>query len=316
MKRIITLFLTAVLFLSCNAYAFSDVKSDGELGVAVKALEEYGVINGYEDGSFRPDSFITRAEFCKMVNVLFNFTDVGVNDFTDVSYDDWYYRHVLIANEYEYINGFEDNTFRGDEKITREQASAIITRITPLLKIDDVVDITDDVSTWAKEDVQMIANHKLLKTETDGRFRAKENMTRGELAMLLSHFIPEAKTDSYEEGYQGTNAEIAIENAVVLANLKAAVRDIESVKFNSNEEKMVSLVLKGLNGTIDAGLNGQLINKHYVVNHFGKEIVEVRNIYKSMTDDEKGYFHNNLVKLNNSTLMFLTAYFLGDKPPV
>ena len=315
MKKILIL-LFVVTLLSGNVYAFSDIDDDGELGVAVKALEEYGVINGYEDGSFRPDNFITRAEFCKMVNVLFNFTDVGVNDFTDVSYDDWYYRQVLIANEYEYINGFEDNTFRGNNKITREQASAIITRITPLLKIDNTVNITDEVSEWAKDDVQMIANHKLLKTEEDGSFRAKENITRGELAMLLSHFIPEAKTDSREEGYQGTNAEIAIENAVVLANLKAAVRDIESVEFNSNEKEMISLVLIGLNGTIDAGLNGHLINKHYVVNHFGKEIVEVRKIYKAMGDEEKGYFHNNLVKLNNSTLMFLNSYFLGDKPPV
>ena len=278
MKKIITLFLVTCTLFAGNVYAFSDVKSDDELGIAVKALKEYGVINGYEDGSFRPDNFITRAEFCKMVNVLFNFTDVGINDFSDVSYDDWYYVQVLIANEYEYINGFEDNTFRGNDKITREQASAIITRITPLLKIDDTVVITDSVSSWVKEDVQMIANHKLLKTDADVKFRAKEYMTRGELAMLVSHFIPEAKTDAWEEGYQGTNAEIAIENAVVLANLQAAVRDIKSVKFNSNEEEMISLVLKGLNGTIDAGLSGQLINKHYVVNHFWEEIVKVRNV--------------------------------------
>ncbi|MBQ2426448.1 MAG: hypothetical protein II263_08100 [Lachnospiraceae bacterium] len=94
------------------------------------------------------------------------------------------------------------------------------------------------------------------------------------------------------------------------------MRDIESVEFNENEKEMISLVLVGLNGTIDAGLNGHLINKHYVVNHFGKEIVAVRSTYKAMTEEEKGYFHNNLVKLNNSTLMFLTSYFLGDKSPV
>ena len=40
-----------------------------------------------------------------------------------------------------------------------------------------------------------------------------------------------------------------------------------------NEKEMISLVLKGLKGTIDAGLNGHLINKHYVVNHFGKEMI-------------------------------------------
>ena len=63
-------------------------------------------------------------------------------------------------------------------------------------------------------------------------------------------------------------------------------------------------------------MNGNLINKNYVVKNYGKDIVEARKIYKNMTEDEKGYFHTNLVKLNNSTLMFLQSYFLGDKPPV
>jgi len=315
MKKIVSAILTIFMIISGKALAATDVSDDTELGGAVKALEEYGVINGYEDGTFRPYNDITRAEFCKMINTLFGFTDVGVNDFNDISPEDWFYRHILIANEYEYIKGFEDNTFRGYEKVTREQASVIIYRITPLLEVENIP-ITDEVSDWAYESVQMIANHKLLKTDDDGRFRAKENITRGELAMLLKHFIPVAKTDTYEEGYKGTNAEIAIENAVVLANLKACVRDIESVQFNENEVKLIEYVLVGLNGTIEAGMQGNLINKNYVVKNFGTEITAARKIYRNMTEDEKGYFHTNLVKLNNSTLIFLQSYFLGDKPPV
>lgn len=316
MKKIICLISAAAVFFSANAYAFSDVDSSGELGSAVEALVDYGVLNGYSDGTFRPENDITRAEMCKMINSLFNFSDIGVNDFWDVSYNDWYYTQVLIADEYEYIKGYEDGSFRGNNKVTREEACVIINRITPLLEIKDTVVITDEVSDWAYPAVQMIANHKLLKTDDGGIFRAKENITRGELSMLLSRFIPVERSDSYEEGYSGTNAEIAISNAVVLANLKAAVRDIESVKFNENEQVIVDYVLLGLNGTIEAGLTGNLINKHYVVNHYGKEITEVRNIYKAMSEDEKGYFHNNLVKLNNSTLIFLQSYFLGDESPV
>lgn len=316
MKKIICIFLSMCIFLLTSVFAFSDVDSQSELGESVQALTDYGVINGYEDGTFRPNNYVKRAELCKMINVLFNFTDIGINDFSDVSYNDWYYAQVLIANEYEYIAGFEDGTFRGNDNVTREQACVIINRITPLLEIDDTVTITDEVSEWAYPSVQMIANHNLLKTEENGIFRAKENITRGEVAMLLSRFIPKAKTDSYEEGYAGTNAEIAIENAVILANLKAAVKDIESVRFNENEQEIINYALTGLKGTIEAGLDGNLINKHYVVIHYGKEITAARKIYNSMTDDEKGYFHNNLVKLNNSTLIFLQSYFLGDKSPV
>lgn len=316
MKKIISLIILLCTLPVIDVVAFSDVDSESEMGTAVKALADYGVIDGYSDGTFRPDNHITRAELCKMINVLFNFTDVGINDFTDVSYNDWYYMQVLIANEYEYIEGFEDGTFRGNNKVTREQACVIINRITPLLEIENTVEITDYVSDWAYEAVQMIANHKLLKTGENGNFRAKDNITRGELAMLLSAFIPEAKSDTYEEGYSGTNAEIAIENAVVLANLKAAVRDIESVQFNENEQPIIDYTLVGLKGTIEAGINGNLINKRYVVKHYAKEITAARKLYKAMTEDEKGYFHTNLVKLNNSTLMFLQSYFLGDKSPI
>ena len=316
MKKLLILTVLVFIGLSGTGYAFSDVDPETELGVSVNALTEYGVINGYNDNTFRPDKEITRAEMCKMINILFNFTDVGVNDFLDVSPDDWYYTQVLIADEYEYITGFEDMTFRGNNKITREQTSAIICRITPLLEIEDTVQIKDAVSDWAKENVQTIANHKLLATDENGNFRAKENITRGELALLLARFIPKAKTDVYDKGYQGTNAEIAIENAVILANLKAAVRDIKSVEFNPNEQGIIKFALTGLEGTIDAGMKGNLINKNYVVVNYGKEITKARTIYHAMTDNEKGYFHANLVKLNNSTLIFLQTYFLGDKSPI
>ncbi len=316
MKKILILAVIMFSILSVRTYAFSDVDAETELGKSVTALTEYGVINGYADNTFRPDKELTRAEMCKMINILFNFTDVGVNDFLDVSPDDWYYTQVLIANEYEYITGFEDMTFRGNNNITREQAAVIICRITPLLEIEDTVEIKDEISDWARESVQTIANHKLLATDENGKFRAKENITRGELALLLARFIPEAKTDSYEKGYWGTDAEIAIENAVILANLKAAVRDIKSVEFNPNEQGIINFSLIGLEGTIDAGMKGNLINKNYVVRNYGKEIGAARNIYYAMTDTEKGYFHANLVKLNNSTLIFLQTYFLGDKSPI
>lgn len=316
MRKILILTLLIFSAITGSAYAFSDVDSESEMGKSITALTEYGVINGYSDNTFRPNKELTRAEMCKMINILFNFTDVGVNDFLDVSPDDWYYTQVLIADEYEYIAGFEDMTFRGNNNITREQTAVIICRITPLLEIDNTVEIKDEISGWARESVQLIANHKLLKTDDNGNFRAKENITRGELALLLARFIPKAKTDVYDKGYQGTNAEIAIENAVILANLKAAVRDIKSVEFNPNEKGIINFALKGLEGTIDAGMKGNLVNKNYVVRNYGKEIVAARNIYYAMTDNEKGYFHANLVKLNNSTLIFLQTYFLGDKSPI
>lgn len=315
MKKILSVIFFLVI-CTVNVSAFSDVEGESELGLAVAALEAEGVINGYEDGSFRPEMPVTRAQLCKMINVLFNFTDIGSNDFWDVSYTDWYYMHVLTASAYEYISGYEDASFRGQNTVTREQACVIINRITPLLEIEESVSIKDPVSDWARDAVQTVANHGLLTTDENGNFRAGENITRGELSMLLSRFIPKEKSDTAQEGKTGTDAEIAIENAVVLANLKAAVRDIKKVSFRENEQEIINCTLQGLEGTIEAGLSGTLINKRYVVVNYGKQITKARDLYKAMSEDEKANFHGNLVRLSNSTLIFLQSYFLGDKPPV
>ena len=62
-------------------------------------------INGYEDNTFRPDDSMTRAEFVKLVNKVFGFTQEGTEDFTDVNKDDWFYNDICIVIKAGYIKG-------------------------------------------------------------------------------------------------------------------------------------------------------------------------------------------------------------------
>lgn len=64
-----------------------------------------GFINGYEDGTFKPDNSMTRAEFVKIVNKVFGFTEKGTESFSDVNKEDWYYSDICIAVKVGYING-------------------------------------------------------------------------------------------------------------------------------------------------------------------------------------------------------------------
>lgn len=81
------------------------------------------IINGTGDGLFSPDQDITRAEFAAIIvrGLGLKFEE-GVTPFSDVKKTDWYSSVIHTAYKHQLINGFEDGTFRPDDKITREQA--------------------------------------------------------------------------------------------------------------------------------------------------------------------------------------------------
>lgn len=149
-----------------------------------------GVINGYEDGTFRPDNSITRAEFIKLVNRYFGFNGKGNENFSDVTNGDWFYNDVCIAIEKGYINGYEDGTFRPNNPITREEAAKIISKITNNLDNNyDKINCAKDgykVSNWAKPYVEGAIKKGYINGYEDGCIRPTNNITRAESAVILS----------------------------------------------------------------------------------------------------------------------------------
>lgn len=80
-----------------------------------------GYIGGYDDNTFRPNNSITRAEFVKIVNRTFGFTEKATEGFKDVASNKWYYDDILIAKKAGYIDGYDDNTFKPKNRITRAE---------------------------------------------------------------------------------------------------------------------------------------------------------------------------------------------------
>ena len=110
--------------------SFTDVAADAWYAEAVNALAEIEILTGYEDGTFRPDNTITRAEFAAMAIRFAELADVsGRHSFSDVSTDDWFYTEVETAAEYGWITGYEDGTFRPDQKISRAEVATLVNRV-------------------------------------------------------------------------------------------------------------------------------------------------------------------------------------------
>lgn len=110
---------------------FSDVSDSAWYAAAVKTLASIGVVNGYTDGSFRPNRSVTRAEF---VTMLVNLTGVtgSKSTFTDVS-SHWAKTAILAAASQGWINGYAISDgkyeFRPNNNITRAEAVVIMNRV-------------------------------------------------------------------------------------------------------------------------------------------------------------------------------------------
>lgn len=111
------------------ARTFADVPMNQWYANAVTALAGMGVINGYPDGTFKPDAPITRAEFVTMA-MNFAKADKGTAcSFADVPQNMWCYGAVAGATENGWISGYPDDTFGPDRYITRAEVTSVINRM-------------------------------------------------------------------------------------------------------------------------------------------------------------------------------------------
>ena len=150
-----------------------------------------GKIQGYADGSFKPDQSISRSEFVALVNRVFHFTDQAVIDFKDVNASDWYYNDLAIAKAVGYIEGYEDGTFAGNAPIHREEAAMVLLR---LLKLDDTVyrdqvaafHDAGDIAKWSAGAVGAAFESGLIEGYENYTFQPQKPITRAEAVVMLS----------------------------------------------------------------------------------------------------------------------------------
>lgn len=118
------------MFSTFSAFAegYNDIKNDDSLTAAVSDLSHLEIINGYEDGSFRPQNKLTREEVCAMISRMIpqGQSSVVTMDFSDVDKQSWSYGAITKAAALSIIDGYEDNTFRPNENISYQEYIKII----------------------------------------------------------------------------------------------------------------------------------------------------------------------------------------------
>lgn len=125
--------LTVVLLLgvfgapAVQAASLSDIATSWAKG-DIQQLLDRGVVNGYPDGTFHPGRRVTRAEFAKLMDKAFHLDPVnGPSSFKDVE-NHWAKRYITALVNAKVIQGYEDQTFRPDQSVSRAEAITMVTR--------------------------------------------------------------------------------------------------------------------------------------------------------------------------------------------
>ena len=129
---------------------FSDVRASDWYGTTVATLSAMDIVRGYEDGTFRPNAPITRAEFAAIATRFFEETgaEYEPGTFDDVTGDEWFANAIADAVELGLIGGYPDGTVRPNNNITRAEACAIVNRTLGRIPHVDHLLPADEMTTW------------------------------------------------------------------------------------------------------------------------------------------------------------------------
>ena len=156
---------------------YNDMKDGDWFCCAVSTLSKMGIIKGYEDGSFKPNDPISRAEFAAIAARFDPDGDKTPATFADVT-SHWAKDEISIAANHGWIKGYEDGSFKPDQKITRAETMTLVNRVLNRLP-EAKDDLHKDMKTWVDNmdetawyylAVQEATNSHYFKNKTSTKF--------------------------------------------------------------------------------------------------------------------------------------------------
>ena len=142
-------------------FIFSDVNEADWYYNAVVSLAEKGILSGYDDGSFRPNNQITRAEFAAMLSqFIYGDSALDISGYSDVTAQDWFYEPVMKLADSGFLTGYDDRTMRPGDTVTRAEAVTVLNRMTGKAYSDNMQNpFTDIEEHWAHDEIVAACNN-------------------------------------------------------------------------------------------------------------------------------------------------------------
>lgn len=199
--------------------SFKDVPKRLDHHDAILNLSERGIIQGYEDGTFRPDATLTRAHASKILALSLKLDTKNVKNpgFKDLNKNQWYYGYVAALANSGYISGFEDGTFRPNAPMTRAQASKIIDLSYKLPSEAKTNNPFKDVSNsaWYAGHIRTLVENKVTKGKTATTFAPNANVTRAQMASFVVRSEELVKAADIAKETKAKIRSIVLENSII-----------------------------------------------------------------------------------------------------
>lgn len=192
-KKLLPLALTAAMIVpSVPAMAApSDIAGHWAESV-ITQWQSKGLIQGYEDGTFKPGNTITRAEFVTLMNNAKGFWSEGSINFSDVKNGSWFYSAVARAVAAGYVKGYSDGSFKPGNTITRAEAAVMIANAARLSANEaGAYRFTDvgSIPAWARGSVGAVVAAGYMTGYPDGSFYANASISRAEAVSSLNRML-------------------------------------------------------------------------------------------------------------------------------
>ncbi len=206
MKKVwnkLTGFLIVFLTIMCTSQTYNgygetitDYEDHWAKSAIVKALE-LGILNGYPDGSIKPEETMTRAQFFSMINNAFGYTELMDISFADVKENAWYASVIKKAFAAGYLDPL-DSYIRPDDKITREEVAIYLSAVKSLERAKLGSNISDlkSATPEGQSAILSILETKIMQGTPDNRFLPKAKIKRAEALVALTNAV------AYDSGHQ------------------------------------------------------------------------------------------------------------------
>ncbi len=192
--------------MDSGTQVFSDVSTSTPDYTAIMYLKDHGVIDGYPDGTFKPDQVVNRAEALKIILLGSGIQvadSVDLEPFRDVPRDDWYAVYVDKAKNLGIVQGYDDGTFKPAQTVNLVENLKILL----LAQQIDVSGLTVSadpyadayMNQWYAPYVEYAKEKNLIDADSNNMVSPAQGMTRGKLseAMYRLMYLKEMGWDKY-----------------------------------------------------------------------------------------------------------------------
>lgn len=295
MKTLLSLIAAVILMFSSflspakAIVLFDDVYASHPFAFEIAYLYEEGIINGYSDGTFRPNDPVTRAHAVAMIGRALNLDDTSRSTgFRDVPANNRFSGYIASAAEKEIVFGFPNNYFRPNWTVTRAQTVAMLDRAFYFPEAPD--NTFKDMSThhFAFDAVSRLAYQGVARGYSNNTFRPDVPVTRAQFSAFLARAIEPSFIPEKQELLMTANDILADLQAKKFGDVAAYVSSTDGLTFCPYS-----------GGCIDSG--GVTFTK-----------AQLPSFMKNSTDYLWGYQDGSGFEINLTPAEYYNAYLMNE----